>query len=283
MLARSVPSILPQLSFAEALETTKIHSVAGELSQGIVRRRPFRSPHHSASTAALTGGGVRAMPGEVSLAHNGALFLDELPEFKREALEALRQPLEDGFVSVARVNAKAVYPAQFMLIASMNPCPCGNFGDPDGGCRCTQRQIERYLARISGPLLDRIDLHIEVSHPKYAELAAGSCAESSADVRRRVEAAREIQRRRYAHTDIYCNSQLAGALFEAHCALDAEAGRLLEGAFEVMRLSARSYKRIILVARTIADLEGEANISAAHIAEAIQYRALDRKYFGGAE
>lgn len=282
MLARAVPTILPDLSFEEALEVTKIHSVAGVLRQdGIVLERPFRSPHHSASTAALTGGGVRARPGEVSLAHGGVLFLDELPEFRRETLEALRQPLEDGVVSVARVNAKVEYPARFMLVASMNPCPCGNYGDPKRTCTCTPHQIARYLSRISGPLLDRIDLHIEVSRPRYEQLRSKTQGESSAAVRKRVNAAREMQRERFLGSGIFSNSQLSGALFERDCALDEKTSTLLQAAFTALHMSARSYKRILMVARTIADLAGEERIREEHVAEAIQYRTMDRKYWGG--
>lgn len=282
MLARAVPTILPDLSFEEALEVTKIHSVAGVLRQdGIVLERPFRSPHHSASTAALTGGGVRARPGEVSLAHGGVLFLDELPEFRRETLEALRQPLEDGVVSVARVNAKVEYPARFMLVASMNPCPCGNYGDPKRTCTCTPHQIARYLSRISGPLLDRIDLHIEVSRPRYEQLRSKTQGESSAAVRKRVNAAREVQRERFLGSGIFSNGQLSGALFEQACALDEKTSALLQAAFTALHMSARSYKRILMVARTIADLAGEERIREEHVAEAIQYRTMDRKYWGG--
>lgn len=282
MLARALPTILPDLSFEEALEVTKIHSVAGVLRQdGIVLERPFRSPHHSASTAALTGGGVRARPGEVSLAHGGVLFLDELPEFRRETLEALRQPLEDGVVSVARVNAKVEYPARFMLVASMNPCPCGNYGDPKRTCTCTPHQIARYLSRISGPLLDRIDLHIEVSRPRYEQLRSKAQGKSSAAVRKRVNAAREMQRERFLGSGIFSNSQLSGALFEQACALDEKTSALLQAAFTALHMSARSYKRILMVARTIADLAGEERIREEHVAEAIQYRTMDRKYWGG--
>lgn len=280
MLARSVPSILPPLSFEEALETTKIHSVAGELDNfGLVCERPFRSPHHSASMAALTGGGTKAKPGEVSLAHNGVLFLDELPEFNRITLEALRQPLEDGFVNIVRVNAKVRYPSNFMLVASMNPCPCGNYGS-ENECHCSKTQISRYLSRISGPLLDRIDMHIEVSRVKYGELTVKEKSESSADVRKRVEAARKIQLERLKGTGLYTNSQLTGTLFEKYCTPDDEGAALLKLAFERMKLSARSYKRILMMARTIADLAGEETINKTHIAEAIQYRSLDRKFWG---
>ena len=282
MLARAIPSIMPELSFEEALDITKIHSVAGELRGApIVAHRPFRSPHHSASSAALIGGGSKAKPGEVSLAHGGVLFLDELPEFRRETLEALRQPLEDGFVSVARVNAKVEYPARFMLAASMNPCPCGYFGDPERKCRCTPYQISRYLARVSSPLLDRIDLHLEVSRPSYEELGKETEEESSLQIKQRVDAARDLQRERYRKEGIYTNSQLKGELLERYCHLQPAAEALLKSAFELMKLSARAYTRILMVARTIADLSGEVEISEAHLAEAIQYRTLDRKYWGG--
>ncbi len=281
MLARAVPSIIPNLSFEEALEITKIHSVSGELKEGIISRRPFRSPHHSASTAALTGGGQRAKPGEVSLAHGGVLFLDELPEFKRETLEALRQPIEDRFVSVARVNVKVEYPARFMLVASMNPCPCGNYGDPERACRCTPHEIARYLSKVSSPLLDRIDMHIEVARPKYSELEKSSHEESSADIKARVDRAREIQLNRYRGEGIYSNSQLKGDLFERYCPIGKAAAALLRAAFTSMHMSARSYRRILMAARTIADLEGSGDIKEEHIAEAIQYRTLDRKYWGG--
>lgn len=224
---------------------------------------------------------MRARPGEVSLAHGGVLFLDELPEFRREALEALRQPIEDGFVSVARVNAKVEYPARFMLVASMNPCPCGNYGDPERPCTCTPYQISRYLARISGPLLDRIDLHVEVARPKYEELHTAPAPEDSQAVRRRVNAARALQKERLAGSGIFSNSQLFGEAFERHCAIGKQASELLKAAFTALNMSARSYKRILMVARTIADLAEEQSIREEHIAEAIQYRTMDRKYWGG--
>jgi len=281
MLARAIPSILPPLTFEEALEVTQVHSVSGLLKDGIVRKRPFRSPHHSASMAALIGGGPKSRPGTISEACHGVLYLDELTEFKRETLEALRQPLEDGVVSVERVNAKVDYPANFMLVASMNPCPCGYYGDPSGKCRCTQGQIHRYLSKISGPLLSRIDLHIEVARPRHAELNDKAEGESSASIRRRVEAARERQRLRYAGEGILTNSQLHGGMFDKYCALDRDGRQMLEMAFTRLHLSARAYRRILMVARTIADLEGCEDIAAAHVAEAIQYRSLDRKYWGG--
>ncbi len=282
MLARAIPTIMPDLSFEEALDITKIHSIAGELRGApIVASRPFRSPHHSASAAALIGGGSKARPGEVSLAHGGVLFLDELPEFRRESLEAMRQPLEDGFVSVARVNAKVEYPARFMLAASMNPCPCGYYGDAERQCRCTPHQISRYLARVSSPLLDRIDLHLEVARPTYSELERQTPEESSEQVKKRVDAARALQRERYRGQGIYANSQLKGELLNRYCALRPGAQALMESAFSVMQLSARAYTRILMVARTIADLAGAEQIEEAHLAEAIQYRTLDRKYWGG--
>lgn len=282
MLARSLPGILPVMTFEEALETTKIHSVSGLLTDGLVTERPFRSPHHSASTAALTGGGMRARPGEVSLAHNGILFLDELSEFNRASLEALRQPLEDGVVSIVRANARVAYPARFMLAAAMNPCPCGYFGDEQRECRCTPPQIARYLSRISGPLLDRIDLHIEIASVPFEALAGARPAETSAEVRARVEAARNVQLERLRGTGMFANAQLNGELLDRHCRLNAEAQKLLQSAFAALRMSARSYKRVLTVARTIADLAGAENILPEHIAEAVQYRALDRKYWGGA-
>lgn len=278
MIAKAIPSILPDLSFEEALEASKIHSIAGELKEGIITRRPFRSPHHTCSTVALTGG--TQGPGEISLAHTGVLFLDELPEFKRDALEAMRQPLEDGRVTVSRASVKHTYPADFMLVASMNPCPCGYFGDRSGKCRCTPYQIKNYLSRISGPFLNRIDVMWEVSRPKFSELRDKAPAESSEQIRKRVNAARDIQKKRYEGTGIFSNAQLSGALLEKYCKIDAEGEYILKAAFNSMNLSARAYKRILTVARTIADLAGENNISAAHIGEAIQFRALDRKYWG---
>ncbi|MGI6664074.1 MAG: YifB family Mg chelatase-like AAA ATPase [Christensenellaceae bacterium] len=282
MLARAVPTIIPDLSFEEALEITKIHSISGELKEaGIIGKRPFRSPHHSASTAALIGGGIKARPGEVSLAHGGTLYLDELPEFKRDTLEALRQPIEDGIVSVARVNAKVEYPARFMLVASMNPCPCGNYGDAENACRCTPHEISRYLSRVSSPLLDRIDMHIEVSRPRYEELQKKELEEDSLSIRTRVNEARARQTARYKDKKIFPNSQLAGDMFEVYCHLDSASERLLRAAFEAMHMSARSHRRILMVARTIADLGDSEAINETHIAEAIQYRTLDRKYWGG--
>lgn len=278
MIAKAVPTIMPTFSLEESLEASKIHSVAGMLKNGILTKRPFRSPHHTSSTVALTGGAKG--PGEISLAHTGVLFLDELPEFKREALEALRQPLEDGRVTISRAGFKQDFPAQFTLIASMNPCPCGYYGDRSGKCRCSQFQIRNYLSRISGPFLNRLDVMWEVSRPEFSELRSTAHEESSAQIKKRVDAARDIQRRRYAGTKIYCNAQLTGELLERYCALDTRAEGLLRMAFNSMSMSARAYKRILCVARTIADLQGSENITEKHVAEAIQYRALDRKYWG---
>ena len=281
MLARRLPSILPPLTREEAVETTEIYSVAGLLhrGEGLMTRRPFRSPHHSVSAMGLSGGGSIPRPGEVSLAHNGVLFLDELPEFKRDALEILRQPMEDGRVTVSRVAASATFPSRFMLVAAMNPCPCGYFGHPTRACNCTPSAIERYLQRISGPLLDRIDLHVEVSPVDYESLAARGPAESSAEVYRRVAAARARQQARYAGTGIYCNAQLTAALQREFCQLTPSADRLLRMAFERMSLSARAWGRVLKVSRTIADLDGDVTIDVPHVSEAIQYRNLDRQYW----
>lgn len=283
LMARCIPTILPDMSFAEALETTRIHSVAGTIPpSGLLTERPFRSPHHTASHASLVGGGVNAMPGEISKAHNGVLFLDELPEYRRDVLEALRQPLEDGFVSIARVSAQATYPARFVLVCSMNPCPCGNLGSRTRACRCSPAEIRRYLSRVSGPLLDRIDMHIEVESIPAERLAQEAPEESSDAIRRRVEAAREVQRRRYESdpAGIRINSQLSARNLNAACRATQEAQELLLLSCEKLKLSNRAYTRILKVARTIADLEGAEEIGAAHVSEAVQYRTLDRKYWG---
>lgn len=280
MLAKRLPSILPPMEQAEALETTKIYSVAGLLpGGGLYSHRPFRSPHHSVSPSALSGGGSVPRPGEVSLAHNGVLFLDELPEFKRDALEILRQPMEDGQVTVSRVSGSAVFPSRFMLVAAMNPCPCGYYGHPTHPCTCPPSAIARYQQRISGPLLDRIDLHVEVAPVSYEELSGEAQGEASAPIRARVEAARKIQRARYAAMGlegVYCNAQLPAGALRKVCLLEPEASALMRGAFSRMGLSARAYDRVLKVARTIADLAGAKRISAAHLAEALQYRSLDR-------
>ncbi len=276
MLARSIPSILPGLTLEEALEITKIHSVSGlTAGRGVVTERPFRAPHHGASAPALVGGGTRALPGEISLAHLGVLFLDELPEFPRDVLEALRQPLEDGTVTVSRIAATVTYPAAFMLVAAMNPCPCGNAGSRTQPCRCTAAQVQRYRARISGPLLDRIDIHIEMPEVGYRELSDRSRGEPSSAIRARVNAARARQRERFAGEGILCNAQMNANQVRAWCTPEGAAERLLQQAFTRLRLSARAYQRILKVARTIADLAGSERIMEQHYAEAIQYRSLD--------
>ncbi len=279
MIARALPSILPDMTFDEALEVTKIHSVNGSLDDGIISERPFRSPHHTASVAALTGGGPKAKPGEVSLAHNGVLFLDELPEYPRGSLESLRQPLEDGKITVSRVQSTVQYPAEFMLVASMNPCPCGNFGSKKNNCTCTPTAIQRYLSKISGPLLDRIDMHVEVDSISYEEIADTGLAESSAEIRERVQRARNIQQKRFAGMGICCNAQMDPEMIRTFCALDNESQKLIEYAFEKLNMSARGYNRILKVARTVADLENAERISSRHITLAISFRNLDRKYW----
>ncbi len=280
MLAKCLPSILPDMTPAEMLETTKIHSVAGSLDEerGIITTRPFRAPHHTVSRIALTGGGANAHPGEVSLAHNGVLFLDELPEYPRSVLEILRQPLEDKTITVSRALRSVEYPAHFMLIASMNPCPCGNYGSQTADCTCTPSQIQKYLARLSAPLLDRIDLHIGVDNVKYDELAGKGYSEDSATIRNRVNVAREIQVKRYEGTGVYCNASMTNKMVKDYCKLTSDGEQLLKTAFEKFGLSARAYGRVLKVARTIADLSGEENILATHVAEAVQYRTLDRSY-----
>lgn len=281
MLARCLPGILPPMTFEEALETTRINSIAGRVKpgNGLMVMRPFSAPHHSASVASLIGGGSNARPGEVSLSHNGILFLDELPEFSKQALEALRQPLEDGVVSVSRVANQAQYQSRFMLIASMNPCPCGYYGSKQRACRCSQHEIRRYLDRVSGPLLDRIDIQIEVDAVPVKEINESKPAESSAVVRERVRKARAIQQERYRLDGIYCNAALNSRLTKRYCALSPEATNLLHMAVERMGMSMRAYGRVLKVARTIADLAGEKHIQTQHIAEAIQYRELDGKYW----
>jgi len=278
MLAKRLPGILPPLSLEEAISTTKVHSISGLLREGValLRTRPFRAPHHSISDAGLIGGGSVPRPGEVSLAHNGVLFLDELPEFRRNALEALRQPLEEGVVTIARASSALAFPARFTLVAAMNPCPCGHLTDPQRACRCSPGEIQRYRARVSGPLLDRIDLHVEVPPVRAPDLLAGSDAEPSAAIRGRVAAAREVQTRRFSRTRITCNAHMSSRRIRRHCPLDGGGMRLLEQAVTRLGLSARAYDRVQKVARTIADLEGAGVIAPAHLAEAIQYRALDR-------
>jgi magnesium chelatase family protein len=278
MLAQRIPTILPELSLEEALETTKIYSVSGLLDrrEAIMATRPFRAPHHTISDAGLVGGGHTPKPGEISLAHNGVLFLDELPEFKRNVLEVLRQPLEDGQVTITRSVVTATFPSKFMLVAAMNPCPCGYLADARKSCRCSAQQIRQYRSKVSGPLLDRIDIHVEVPSLPYRELAGGSRAESSEKVRNRVQKAREIQRRRFGGNATRLNARMTGKQLREFCPLGEESQRLLEMAVDRLGLSARAYTRVLKVARTIADLEGEAGVQPQHVSEAIQYRALDR-------
>ncbi|HMC63503.1 MAG TPA: YifB family Mg chelatase-like AAA ATPase, partial [Gemmataceae bacterium] len=280
-LAKRIPTILPPLTFDEAIQTTKVHSVAGVLEPGasLVGTRPFRSPHHTISDAGLIGGGVVPRPGEVSLANNGLLFLDELPEFQRNVLEVLRQPLEDGHVTIARASMSLTFPARFMLAAAMNPCPCGYFNDPSRECTCTPPLIQRYVSKISGPLLDRIDIHIDMPAVKYRELRNDSGGEASETIRRRVMSARQRQLRRYAGEKIYCNAQMSPRQIRKYCEISAECERLLETAMSRLGLSARAHDRILKVGRTIADLEASEQIQTAHVSEAIQYRSLDRSYW----
>ena len=284
MLARRLPGILPPLTNAEALETTKIHSVGGMLNgaarHGLVTERPFRAPHHTISNAGLCGGGSNPMPGEISLAHHGVLFLDELPGFERSVLEVLRQPLEEGAVTIARARATVHFPARFMLVASMNPCPCGHAGDPHKPCVCAPGQVQRYLAKVSGPLLDRIDLHVEVTPVPFDDLNRDRPAEPSENVRQRVVAARERQAERFAETDTHCNAHMRARDVRRYCKPDAAGQQLLKAAIERLGLSARAHDRVLKVARTIADLAGEETVTATHVAEAVQYRSLDRSGWG---
>ena len=281
LMARCMPTILPDMTFEEALETTRIHSVAGIVpSTGLLTERPFRSPHHTASHASLVGGGPNALPGEISKAHNGVLFLDELPEYRRDVLEALRQPLEDGFVTITRVNAQSTYPSRFILVCSMNPCPCGHLGSRTQQCRCTPNELRRYLDRVSGPLLDRIDMHIEVESIPAEKLSDAALSEDSATIRARVEAARRVQLARYSKIGIHSNAELNARTLAKACNLTASAQDLLLASTERLKLSNRAYTRILKVARTIADLDGFDAIADEQIAEAVQYRTLDRKYWG---
>jgi len=277
MLAKRLAGVLPPLSFAEAIETTKVHSIAGVLPSGasLLRERPFRAPHHSISDAGLIGGGLgMPRPGEVSLAHHGVLFLDEFPEFPRNVLELLRQPLEEGSITIARSNMTLSFPSSFMLVAAMNPCPCGFYGDATRECRCTPGIIQRYLSKISGPLLDRIDIHVEVPAVPYKELRSNGASESSADIRERVQRTRVVQ-----HARGFVNAQMPVRMIRKQCALDDAGERTLEMAMRRMGLSARAHDRILKVARTIADLDHSENLSAKHVAEAVQYRSLDRNYW----
>ena len=280
MLAKRLPSILPDMTLEESLETSKVYSVAGLLDSKtpMLVSRPFRSPHHTVSTAGMAGGGSgHPKPGEISLAHNGVLFLDELPEFKRDTVEVLRQPLEDGIVTVSRIAGTFTYPSQFMLVGAMNPCKCGYYGHPSGRCNCTEQSVRSYRKRISGPMLDRIDLHVQVNSVPYEQLRERKPAESSEAIRQRVNRARAIQRERFAGMGIHCNAQLEPGMMRKCCPLTQGAQALMAGAFDALGLSARAHDRILKVARTIADLAGEECISEMHIAEAIQYRSLDRE------
>jgi len=282
MLAKCILTIMPDLSFEEAVDVTKIHSVAGILdsSKGIVSTRPFRSPHHSTTIPALVGGDKKARPGEVSLAHCGVLFLDEVPEYNRRALESLRQPMEDGVINVSRINQSVEYPANFMLVGSMNPCPCGNYGSRTNTCNCTATQIKNYINRISGPLLDRIDIQVELDGITYEEFSDKTIGESSSTIKERVTKVREIQAKRFENEGLYTNSQMNNNLINRYCEIDTNSQKLMQTAFQRLNLSARASYRILKVARTIADMEGFEKIQTQHIAEAIQYRSLDRKYWG---
>lgn len=275
MLARRIPSILPDMTRAEALQTTEIYSVAGmtDAAHPLVDVRPFRSPHHTASTVSLAGGGGTPRPGEISLAHNGVLFLDELPEFDKSALETLRQPLEDGFVTITRAAGTLTLPSRFMLVCAMNPCKCGWYGHPSGRCTCSENQVEQYMRRISGPLLDRIDMYIEVPSVEYEAMRRKDTPESSALIRQRINAAREVQKQRFAGTEVSCNAYMTPAMIGRYCQLDDAGERLMQGAFDRLGLTGRSHDRILRMARTIADLEGSERIEAPHLAEAIQFRS----------
>lgn len=281
MLAKRLPTILPDMSFEEKLETTKIYSIAGRIPKGIalIGERPFRSPHYTVSAQALTGGGTAIKPGEISLAHNGVLFMDEFPEFDRRAKESLRQPIEDGIVNISRTSGSVTYPSNIMMICAMNPCPCGFFGHPTKECKCTPAAKKRYLDKISGPILDRIDIHIEVTPVAYDQLSDKAKGESSAVIKARVDKARAIQRERFKGTGITCNAKMTPQMTKDFCVLTDEANELLKLSFERLGMSARAYDKILRIARTIADLDSSENIELNHIAEALQYRSLDRKYW----
>lgn len=281
MLAKRIPSILPDMTFEESLETTKIYSIAGVLPSGtsLITRRPFRSPHHTVSTAGLSGGGRIPHPGELSLAHNGVLFLDELPEFSRIAMETMRQPMEDGVITISRVSGSLTYPCETMLVCAMNPCPCGYYGHPTKKCTCPNGAPAKYLSKVSGPLLDRLDIHVEVPQVEFKKLADDEKGESSDEIRKRVNAARLIQQKRFVGTSVKCNAKMTPAMTREYCGIGDEEKAFLEKSFEKLGLSARAYDKILRVARTIADLDGEENISLVHLREAVQYRSLDRKFW----
>lgn len=281
MLAKRLPSILPDMTFDESIKTTEIYSIAGALPEGIslIRQRPFRSPHHTVSPAGLSGGGVIPRPGEISLAHNGVLFLDELPEFSRQAMEVLRQPIEDNKITISRVNASVTYPCSAMVVCAMNPCPCGYYGHPKRKCTCPEGAAKRYLAKISGPMLDRIDIHIEVPPVDFEKLSAKTPGECSADIKKRVNAARKIQQERLEGTGISCNAKMDSAMTKKYCNPTPQAMKMLERVFEKLDLSARAYDKVLRVSRTIADLEKSENIEDSHIAQAVQFRSLDRKFW----
>lgn len=281
MIAKRVPTILPEMTFDEIIETSKIHSVAGELQSEnkLITKRPFRSPHHTVSPAGLTGGGAIPKPGEISLAHNGVLFLDELPEFSRSAMEVLRQPMEDGTVTISRVNATLTYPCSIMFIAAMNPCPCGYFGHPKRRCTCSEQAVRKYLSRVSGPLLDRIDIQVEVPPVEYGDLASREKGESSKVIRERVNAARKLQQERYKNEEFSCNARMTSKSLHETCVLSENAESFLKSAFQNSNFSARAYDKILKVSRTIADLDGSEIIEISHIAEAVRYRSLDNKYW----
>lgn len=281
MLSKRLPSILPEMTFEEQLETTKIYSIAGELPSDtrLITERPFRSPHHTISAQGLAGGGAVPKPGEVSLAHNGVLFMDEFPEFDRRSKESLRQPLEDGRITISRSVGTVSYPSDLMVIAAMNPCPCGFFGHPTRQCTCSASARKRYMDKISGPILDRIDLHVEVEPVDYDQLSSKRKAECSADIRARVEKARAIQRKRFEGTGVTCNAKMSPKMTKEYCVLTPQASKILKLSFEKLGLSARAYDKILRISRTIADLAGSENIELDHVAEAVQYRSLDRKYW----
>ncbi|MGN1348135.1 MAG: YifB family Mg chelatase-like AAA ATPase, partial [Acutalibacteraceae bacterium] len=280
MLAKRIPSILPDMTFEESLETTKIYSIAGAIPKGVslITKRPFRSPHHTVSTAGLSGGGRIPHPGELSLSHNGVLFLDELPEFSRASMEAMRQPVEDGVITISRVSGTLTYPCETMLVCAMNPCPCGYFGHPTKKCTCPQGAPAKYLSKVSGPLLDRLDIHIEVPQVEFSRLSADEKGESSADIKKRVDRARKIQQKRFEGTNIKCNAKMTPSMTREYCRIGEKEKAFLERSFEKLGLSARAYDKILRVARTIADLDESEKIELSHLTEAVQYRSLDRKF-----